>query len=796
MKQNKLTQLAMSALVSIWIAGSLSATAIRSLNVSCSYGLVALVCVASAAFAVLVSINRITAAIAGVTAVGAGVTLCLTNLEPLREFLTALSENLSAGIASLDLTPLILAMAALWTLFLFATTHTRGAGFLALAFTLLYWLLIRALAGELDRVSMLLTLVGVAVLFAVPVNGHSNYLKALLPTALIAALLTMCLLPAEGTTFAPLADAAQRVRSMFDAYFSFTDTRVPYSIYMDGYQPLGESLGGPAQPNTWPIMEVQTDRNLYLRGSIRRTYVNTAWTDAVANNRYLFGDLMKQSVRDDVFESKRINPEESGGAFERIEAQIAMMNEGTSTLFVPHRLADLSTPLDLAVYYNSVGEVFITRDVQEGDAYGLSAVVPTWDHDALRDYVEAHDGDDDSMYQKAALDFMQLPSYIESDVYVLVSEVTAAALTPYQKAVAIEQYLESHYEYTLTPDYPRKDIDFVSDFLLNSKRGYCSYFASAMAVMGRIAGLPTRYVEGYRVRANPSGTSIVTGENAHAWVEIYFNGVGWVTFDPTPGSGFDASDTPQGDLEDGDEGDDPADPFAGDVADSPTEEPTPEPDINGGEVTPEPTEDPGDEPLDSDSPTEEPTLPPEGEETPPPEDGETPPPEDEPTQPPDGDSDAPQDDSHDRPWVKVLLILLAVLLVILLLLLVAWMRLRASDPAVLARHCRKDITLQALIYYRAMLTLLETLGQVPESGETPLAFSRRLARAGIADRSFVEFSGKLSYGQYAGRGVSTDDVELGREAYAALVKQLHLLEKARWHWARLRHGLGSLEQIP
>ena len=796
MKQNKITQLALSALVSIWIAGSLSVTAIRSLDASCSYGLVALVCASAAAFAVLVSINRITAAIAGTVAVGAGVFLCVTHLEELREFLMALSQS-PGSVAQANVAPLILALAALWTLFLFATTHTRSAGFLALAFTLLYWLLIRALAGSLDRVSMLLSLVGVAALFAVPVNGRANYLKALLPTALIAAILTMALLPAEGTTFAPLADAAQRVRSMFDAYFSFTDTRVPYSIYMDGYQPLGESLGGPAEPHDWPIMEVTTDRNLYLRGSIRRTYVNTAWTDAVANNRYLFSDLMKQSVREDVFEARRVDPENSGGAFERVSAQVTMLNEGTSTLFVPHRLSELSSALDLAVYYNSVGEVFITRDVQDQDAYGLIATVPSWDHEALRDYIEAHNGDDDPQYQRAASEFMQLPNHIESGVYALVNEVTAGALTPYQRAVAIEQYLEQHCEYTLTPDYPRKDIDFVSDFLLNTKQGYCSYFASAMAVMGRIAGLPTRYVEGYRVEANPFGLTVVTGENAHAWVEVYFNGVGWVTFDPTPGSGFNAEDNPtaEGELEDGEQSDDPDDPFAGDAESQPTEQPTEEPDVNGGEMTPEPTDDPGTDPLEQ-QPTEEPTLPPEGDQTPPPEDGETPPPEDAPTPPPEDAPDAPRSDDQDRPWLRVLMILLIVLAILALLLLVCWLRLRGSDPAAVARRHRRDIPLQALIYYRAMLTLLETLGQVPESGETPVAFSRRLARSGVADRSFVEFSGRLSYGQYTGRGASAEDVQLGRQAYDALVRQLHLMEKLRWYWARLWNGLGSVEQIP
>ena len=68
-----------------------------------------------------------------------------------------------------------------------------------------------------------------------------------------------------------------------------------------------------------------------------------------------------------------------------------------------------------------------------------------------------------------------------------------------------------------------------------------------MAVLCRAAGLPTRYVEGYSLNAAPGGSVVLTGENAHAWVEVYFNGVGWLAFDPTAAArdGQGAS-TPQG----------------------------------------------------------------------------------------------------------------------------------------------------------------------------------------------------------------------------------------------------------
>lgn len=98
-------------------------------------------------------------------------------------------------------------------------------------------------------------------------------------------------------------------------------------------------------------------------------------------------------------------------------------------------------------------------------------------------------------------------------------------------------YLRSAYSYTLDQNIPPTGRDFVSWFLLTERQGYCTSFASAMAVMARIAGLPSRYIEGYAAVPDSDGTARVTQRNAHAWTEIYFSGFGWLSFDATPGYG-------------------------------------------------------------------------------------------------------------------------------------------------------------------------------------------------------------------------------------------------------------------
>ena len=79
-------------------------------------------------------------------------------------------------------------------------------------------------------------------------------------------------------------------------------------------------------------------------------------------------------------------------------------------------------------------------------------------------------------------------------------------------------------------------VDFVAHFL-ETREGYCTYYASAMAVLARCCGLPSRYVTGYGLaRDGESAYYAARGTSAHAWAEVYFHGVGWVPFDPLNGS--------------------------------------------------------------------------------------------------------------------------------------------------------------------------------------------------------------------------------------------------------------------
>jgi len=132
--------------------------------------------------------------------------------------------------------------------------------------------------------------------------------------------------------------------------------------------------------------------------------------------------------------------------------------------------------------------------------------------------------------------YLALPDELPARVRDLALDLTATEPTPYDRARAIEHYLRT-FTYTLDLPAPPPGQDVADYFLFELQRGYCDYFATAMVVLARAAGVPARLVVGYA-----SGTYdptqahyVVTEADAHSWVEVYFPGYGWIEFEPTSG---------------------------------------------------------------------------------------------------------------------------------------------------------------------------------------------------------------------------------------------------------------------
>jgi transglutaminase-like putative cysteine protease len=132
--------------------------------------------------------------------------------------------------------------------------------------------------------------------------------------------------------------------------------------------------------------------------------------------------------------------------------------------------------------------------------------------------------------------YLYFPSGPHGELAKLARQITKGASTPYQKAQKLESYFQSgKFVYSLSVSLPN-GIRGLEEFLYDTRTGYCQQFAFAMAGLARLVGIPSRIAVGYTAGTEAGkGTWKITTGDAHAWPELYFNGMGWLRFEPTPG---------------------------------------------------------------------------------------------------------------------------------------------------------------------------------------------------------------------------------------------------------------------
>ena len=145
---------------------------------------------------------------------------------------------------------------------------------------------------------------------------------------------------------------------------------------------------------------------------------------------------------------------------------------------------------------------------------------------------------DNAAYSADDADYLQIPDRFDERIGKLSSEIARDKRNRYDKARAIEQYLQTQFGYTL--EQKSGGDEPLADFLFNVREGHCEYFATAMVMMLRTQGVAARIVNGFQ-RGEYNETAdmfVVKQKNAHSWVEVYFpRERTWITFDPTPSAG-------------------------------------------------------------------------------------------------------------------------------------------------------------------------------------------------------------------------------------------------------------------
>lgn len=685
----------------------------------------------------LSSINRITR----LAAAGASAVLLLLWLFAMGGMLTVSDVVMAVllrfnGILSavpLVSTPAVIILTIVVTL-VSCFACLRNASILPATLLCFGMILLIYLTASEQVIPMFLPALAALLLLLMTERFPETPLLHLLPFAALLVALAF-LLAGNGTGQNALRQKADELRqAVLDRLF-FTEPRDVFSLRRDGYYPQGQDqLGGKPNPKDDPVMIVSTPRNVYLRGVILNDYTGRKWQNTTGARRYLRQSARLASMREALFDENLPPPSVRNALCEPVTVSVRMLSESASTLFVPQRVRELYPGGDLVPYFSNSSELFITRNLKPDDTYSVSAPLFQAGDPGLGTLIEVCSTLEDSAYSDIVDTYTLLPNHLEEPVYAIAVEVSSIKASPYEKALALQSWLARNCRYTLDVEPQSANDDFVTHFLLDTREGYCTHFASAMTVLCRMIGLPARYIEGYLAEPDEDGNALVTGLSAHAWTEVYFSGFGWLTFDATPRrSGNNNSDN----NNNADSSDPPSAP--------PTEN-TPEP-------TPEPTPDPSQDPQ-QDPPQDSPEPPP-----------ETPEPE-----------SSPQDTaSGSSAWFWILLVLLIA---------AAALRIWLTSPVTRAKRSGSEME-RFDIWTQEISDLLSAENLTRRKGETPMAFGRRIdrtARFGVSLNTVCECISLIRYS----RSSATDtDTGLVRDSAVLLKSELSRPALARYFFRRV-----------
>ncbi len=217
----------------------------------------------------------------------------------------------------------------------------------------------------------------------------------------------------------------------------------------------------------------------------------------------------------------------------RVRQEVEMVDDTHQLIYVAGTLMAVDKPYEVSwrppgeIFAATLSEAAASEDDEPAWGYRADSAIPIVAAEELRA--------DDGIYPDWILDrYLQLPESTPERLLVLARDLTATEPTPYDRARAIEQYLRQ-FPYTLDVSYAPPGRDIADFFIFDLQEGYCDYYATAMVVLARAAGLPARLVVGYASGSYDAETAsyIVTEADAHAWVELYFPTHGWIEFEPT-----------------------------------------------------------------------------------------------------------------------------------------------------------------------------------------------------------------------------------------------------------------------
>lgn len=300
--------------------------------------------------------------------------------------------------------------------------------------------------------------------------------------------------------------------------------------------------------NDQDIMRVESPKPSYWRANALDVFTGTAW---VTSQAFLERSSAEQTPRGWVY---TVPPAAVGPPGNAVTEVFHIEAAYTNYLFTGGDPLEVQMADRVALRLNDMRSLHVSKALGPVLDYSLLAVIPELDPEALigtdREYpsdvisylslpfpqVSALTQDDkDAQWRSLAPEAVGPDGWEWADLYAVNEQIVGDATDPYDVTLRIEKTLREQFDYSLTP--PESDYSSpYAAFLLDTQTGYCQHFAGTMAFLLRYNGIPARVAVGF-TSGDRQGTDtyLVSTGNAHAWVEVYFHGVGWVAFDPTPG---------------------------------------------------------------------------------------------------------------------------------------------------------------------------------------------------------------------------------------------------------------------
>jgi transglutaminase-like putative cysteine protease len=272
------------------------------------------------------------------------------------------------------------------------------------------------------------------------------------------------------------------------------------------------------------VMKVRSEEPTPYRGVVFDEYNGKGWE--ISTKEEDMEELRADGPRYDLAFARETEPAE--GPTREVSQVFTVTQDSSNVVFGAYRPETVFFPASGMKVdpYNSLRAPY---EIPTGSTYSVVSQVPNASPEQLRSA--------STSYPAGITDkYLDLPTSGLGRTRKLADELTANAANPYDAVLKMNEHLKAEYPYDLSIPPQRQRMDAVEYFLFEEQRGYCEQFSSSLAVMARSQGIPARIATGYvSGEYNPfTGLYEVKASDAHAWVEVYFPGYGWSTFDPTP----------------------------------------------------------------------------------------------------------------------------------------------------------------------------------------------------------------------------------------------------------------------